>query len=91
MDSFPSNWDRPLEKPLGMGKLVTIHRLVTEGYDPPYQLPIHYGEEMKKKLVKRKAKKRRTLYDSASPGLKAILDCVSAEVATWEPWQRSTL
>ena len=36
-----------------------------------------------------KKPEKRTLYDAASPELKAILDACSAEVEKWEPWQRS--
>ena len=54
---------------------------VLEDYDPPCSYP--------PPSIWKPVKVNKSLYDAASPELKATLDAASADVEKWEPWQRS--
>lgn len=73
-----------------MGELITIHKLVTEGYDPPYSYPKIIGSFYPHLPgPEPKTSTRHTLFDTASVELKKVLNDAEAHVKKMKPWQRS--
>ena len=73
-----------------LGDIVTIHRLVTEGYDEPFSYPeVLPWREMLAARQKVTVSSRHTLFDTATVELKKILNDAEAHVKKMKPWQRS--